>query len=203
MRLYRQRLKSRLSPWKSAQADFDALSRGFIPGGIVIPSGMETRPPHVLASAGTQVPPQPMEVRSSRLSCLEQGIYPRRNCDTVGYGDPTYARLESVLADLHIMSRGIIPSEIVIPSGMETRHTRRVRNEFRVTACIPKFISGLMRDILSDIETRPTKAKSFYPIEWKNLFAFYTHFVSFRIKSEMCRKPSPNVSGLLFKVQYQ
>ena len=128
----------------------------------------------------------------------------------IGYGTrPPHAfvsagtPLESVSTDLYALSRGFIPGGIMIPSGMETRHTRRVRNEFRVTACIPKFISGLMRDILSGIETKPIKTKSFYPIEWKNLFAFYTHFVSFRIKSEMCRKPSPNVSGLLFKVQYQ
>ncbi len=31
-------------------------------------SGIETRPTHVIATAGTQVPPQTMEVRSSGLS---------------------------------------------------------------------------------------------------------------------------------------
>ena len=56
-------------------------------------SGVETRSTHAFVSAGTQVPPQPMEVRSSGLSCLEQGIYPRRNCDTVGHGNPTYELL--------------------------------------------------------------------------------------------------------------
>ena len=78
---------------ESVSTDLYALSRGFIPGEIVIPSGMETRPTHVFVSAGTQVPPQPMEVRSSGLSCFEQGIYPRRNCDTVEYGNPTYELL--------------------------------------------------------------------------------------------------------------
>ena len=55
----------------------------------------------VFASAGTQVPPHFMEVRSSglglsrfnRLACLEQGIYPRRNGGCVGDGKPTYAAL--------------------------------------------------------------------------------------------------------------
>jgi len=31
--------------------------------------------------------------------------------------------LESVSTDLHVLSRGFIPGEIVIPSGMETRST--------------------------------------------------------------------------------
>jgi len=42
----------------------------------MIPLGVETRPPHVFESAGTQVPPQPVEVRSSGLSSLERGFIP-------------------------------------------------------------------------------------------------------------------------------
>ena len=87
-------LKSRLRPWKSAQADsasdrvglnrLACLEQGIYPrrnqrkcrvwkhllGGISIPplvlSGMETQP-FRFALAGTQVPPQTMEVRSSGL----------------------------------------------------------------------------------------------------------------------------------------
>jgi len=94
------------TPLESVSTDLYALSRGFIPGGIMIPLSVETRLPHAIVSAGTQVPPQPVEVRSSGLLCFEQGIYPRRNCDTVGYGNRWVWRLDH---HMRLYRRGLSP----------------------------------------------------------------------------------------------
>ncbi len=83
----------------------------------------------------------------------------------VGYGNPTYACvfnsgdsspasdhgsplkrtvLESVSTDLHALSRGFIPVEIMVTSGIETRHTGEiVRNKFRNTGLVTR---NLFRD---------------------------------------------------------
>jgi len=57
----------------------------------------------LFVSAGTQVPPQHMEVHSSGLA-------------------------ESVSTDLYALSRGLIPGEIVASSGVETRVIVGYRN---------------------------------------------------------------------------
>jgi len=111
-----------------------ALSRGFIPGGIMASSGMETRfivgyrnPTY---KSGIPIPPISLSVKDdavskrrngsvfvciggdsspasahgsplkwtrrvgfNRLACIEQGIYPRRNCGIVGYRNPSYCWL--------------------------------------------------------------------------------------------------------------
>jgi len=49
-------------------ACYELNSTAFLSSECCQLSGMETRPTHVFSTAGTQVPPQTMEVRSSGLS---------------------------------------------------------------------------------------------------------------------------------------
>ena len=72
----------------------------------------------LFVSAGTQVPPQHMEVHSSGLA-------------------------ESVSTDLHALSRGFNPGEIVALSGVETRFIVGYRNPtYKSGIPIPPILVG-------------------------------------------------------------
>ena len=115
---------------ESVSTDLYALSRGFIPGGIVITSGMKTRfiigyrnPAY--KQVGIPIPQISLSVReavSKRRNGFMSVYIGGESSPASAHGSPLkWTRLESVSTDLYALSRGFIPGGIMALSAMETR----------------------------------------------------------------------------------
>ena len=137
---------------ESVSTDLHALSRGFIPGGIVASSGVETR-----FIVGYRNPTYKGGIPTPQisLSVKDDAVSKRRNgsvfvciggdsSSASAHGSPlTWTRPESVSTDLHALSRGFIPGGIVALSGMETRFIVGYRNlTYKSGIPIPPILVG-------------------------------------------------------------
>jgi len=106
---------------ESVSTDLYALSRGFIPGGIVITSGMKTRfiigyrnPAY--KQVGIPIPQISLSVReavSKRRNGFMSVYIGGESSPASAHGSPLkWTRLESVSTDLYALSRGFIPVEL-------------------------------------------------------------------------------------------